>query len=80
MNGIPQVSSTKLIKALLSFGFQYAPHRGKGSHTALYRTDPQGMKHLVIVPKRDPLPTGTLHSIMKQAGMSREEFVEMLKR
>jgi predicted RNA binding protein YcfA (HicA-like mRNA interferase family) len=80
MTGIPQVSSTKLIKAFLSIGFGYAPHRGKGSHTALYRIDPQGVKRLVIIPKRDPLPTGTLHSIMKQAGMSREEFIELLER
>jgi predicted RNA binding protein YcfA (HicA-like mRNA interferase family) len=36
MTGIPQVSSAKLIKAFLSIGFEYAPHRGKGSHTALY--------------------------------------------
>jgi predicted RNA binding protein YcfA (HicA-like mRNA interferase family) len=80
MTGIPQVSSAKLIKACISIGFEYAPHRGKGSHTALYRIDPRGVKRLVIIPKRDRLPTGTLHSIMKQAGMSREEFIELLER
>jgi len=39
MTGIPLVSSTKLIKAFLSIGFEYAPYRGKGSYTALYKID-----------------------------------------
>jgi len=30
---------------------------------------------LVIVPKRKSLPGGTLHAILDQAGLTREEFL-----
>ncbi len=56
-----------------------APFQGRGSHTALYRVTEQGQKILVIVPKRDPLPRGTLLSIMKQAKLTREEFIRLLR-
>ena len=70
---LPQVSSHTLIKKFKRIGYQDAPFQGKGSHVALYK-DADGTKLLVIIPKRDPLPIGTLMSIMKQARMEREEF------
>ena len=73
------VSSEKIIKNLLKAGFTYAPIKGKGSHTALVKDGNYGEKFLVIIPKRDPLPKGTLISIIKQSGMSREEFIKMAK-
>jgi len=54
-----------------------APHQGKGSHIALYKRNPNGEKLLVIVPKRDPVPRGTLLSILKQAHMTKDEFLEL---
>jgi predicted RNA binding protein YcfA (HicA-like mRNA interferase family) len=63
---------------LLKAGFQYAPVRGKGSHTALVRHDDTGRPHLVIVPQRNPIPRGTLLSIIKQSGLSRDEFLDLL--
>ena len=70
---LPQVSSHTLIKKFKRIGYQDAPFQGKGSHVALYK-DADGTKLLVIIPKRDPVPIGTLMSIMKQARMEREEF------
>ncbi|KUK63080.1 MAG: hypothetical protein XE10_0798 [Methanoculleus marisnigri] len=35
MTKLPQVSSDDVIKKLMAIGFDYAPHRGKGSHVAL---------------------------------------------
>ena len=70
---LPQVSSHTLIKKFKRIGYQDAPFQGKGSHVALYK-DADGTKLLVIIPKRDPHPIGTLMSIMKQARMEREEF------
>lgn len=70
---LPQVSSNTLIKKFKRIGYQDAPFQGKGSHVALYK-DADGTKLLVIIPKRDPIPIGTLMSIMKQARMEREEF------
>ena len=72
------ISSKKLIKAMLKFGFEYAPIKGKGSHIALLRIENQH-KHIIIIPKRDPIPIGTLNSIIRQTGLSKEEFNKMLK-
>jgi predicted RNA binding protein YcfA (HicA-like mRNA interferase family) len=60
-------------------GFEYAPKRGKGSHTALFKIDEKGRKLLVIVPKRRELPKGTLLSILQQANLSKDDFIELLK-
>lgn len=79
MSKIPLVSSEKIIKRLLKVGFDYAPIKGKGSHRALLRVGSQGEKYLVIIPKRDPVPKGTLISIIKQSGMTREDFIELLE-
>jgi len=35
---------------------------------------------LVIVPKRRELPKGTLLSIFQQANLSKDDFVELLKK
>ena len=75
---LPILSDRKIIKALRKAGFQYAPKRGKGSHTALYRTDEHGRKMLVIVPKRKQTPRGTLLAILEQAHLSKDEFMELL--
>ncbi len=42
MSKLPGLSSDEVLKALRKIGFVYAPKRGKGSHTALYRTDARG--------------------------------------
>lgn len=79
MSKLPSVSSNKIIKRLLKAGFDYAPIKGKGSHIALVRVGDHGEKHLVIIPKRDPIPKGTLISIIKQSGLTRDEFIELMK-
>ncbi len=73
LSGLP---SRKLIAALRAAGFREAPHRGKGSHTALFR--PGDPPRLVIVPLRKTLPAGTVRTILRQAGMSREDLFELL--
>ena len=79
MSKLPLVSSEKIVKRLLKAGFDYAPIKGKGSHTALVREDDHGDKFLVIIPKRDPIPKGTFISIIKQSGLSRDEIIKLLK-
>lgn len=75
---LPILSSEKIIKILKKAGFVYAPKRGKGSHIAYCKIDGE-KTFLVIVPKRKSIPRGTLLSILKQAGISREEFFNLLK-
>ena len=75
---LPFLSSQEVIKTLRKAGFDYAPKRGKGSHTALFKIDEKGRKLLVIVPKRKDMPKGVLLSILQQANLSKDEFVELL--
>jgi len=79
LSKLPLVSSDKIIKSLLKAGFDYAPIKGKGSHTALVREGLYGEKFLVIIPKRNPIPKGTLISIIKQSGYSRDELITLLE-
>jgi predicted RNA binding protein YcfA (HicA-like mRNA interferase family) len=76
---LPFLSSQEVIKALRKAGFDYAPKRGKGSHTALFKIDENGRKLLVIIPRRKDMPKGVLLSILQQANLSKDEFVELLK-
>ena len=78
MSKLPLVSSDKIIISLLKAGFDYAPIKGKGSHTALVREGLYGEKFLVIIPKRNLIPKGTLISIIKQSGYSRDELITLL--
>ena len=78
MSKLPLVSSEKIVRSLLKAGFDYAPIKGKGSHTALVREGAYGEKFLIIIPKRNPIPKGTLISIIKQSGYSRNEFIKLI--
>jgi len=80
MKKLPVVSSDDVIRVLKKAGFKYAPKRGKGGHTAFYKIDEKGRKLLVIVPKRRELPKGTLLSILQQANLSKDDFIELLKK
>lgn len=73
----PILSSDQIIKALRKAGFEYAPKRGKGSHIALVKID-NNRKRLVIIPKNKNLPRGTCFSIIDQAGLTRNEFLDLL--
>jgi predicted RNA binding protein YcfA (HicA-like mRNA interferase family) len=73
------MSSKEVIKALRAAGFEDAPKRGKGSHSALVKRGIDKPR-LVIVPDRKTLPRGTLRAILDQAGLTREEFIELVKR
>ena len=46
----------------------------RGSH--IYLTD-QERKRKVTVPRHDPIRRGTLLAILEQAGLTREEFLEL---
>ena len=77
MTKLPLISSEVVIRKLKKAGFEIAPHQGKGSHIALYKVNDDGKKLLVIIPPKNPVPRGTLVSILKQANLTREEFSEL---
>jgi len=70
------VSGREMIKALTKIGFKIVGRRG--SHVRLKRKD--GKTLIVIVPDHRELARGTLKSILRQANLSREEFLEILKK
>ena len=72
MPKIPAITPQIIIKLLKKKGFIL--DRTKGSHHIYYHA---AMKKRIVIPlhKKD-LPKGTLHEILKQAGLSKEEFKE----
>ncbi|HRK94739.1 MAG TPA: type II toxin-antitoxin system HicA family toxin [Rhodospirillales bacterium] len=72
---LPALSSRKVVQALERAGFRL--HRARGSHHFFIR--PGRPDLLVVVPHHGgDLRIGTLRSIIKQAGLSEEEFLALL--
>jgi predicted RNA binding protein YcfA (HicA-like mRNA interferase family) len=65
-----------VIKALTRLGF--IESRCSGSHVILKRTTDCGT-FIVTVPLQKELAMGTLMSIIRQSGMTKEQFIESLK-
>jgi predicted RNA binding protein YcfA (HicA-like mRNA interferase family) len=72
MPKLPVISATEAIKALERLGF--AVVRQRGSHIVL-RRDSSGC----IVPNHRELKIGTLSGVLKQAGISPDEFIKALR-
>ena len=74
---LPKLSGHELIKILVQFGFKRI--RQKGSHVMLIKNSRQG-KIGCVIPLHNELETGTLLGILRQAKISREEFLKKLKK
>lgn len=72
MPKLPIISGAEAIKALERLGFSVI--RQRGSHIVL-RRDSTGC----VVPNHHELKVGTLGGVLKQAGVSPEEFVKILR-
>ena len=77
MSKIRKLSGHELIRILSKVGFR--PKRQKGSHVILIKETERG-KVGCTVPLHRELKIGTIKGILKQAGISEEEFVKLLKR
>jgi predicted RNA binding protein YcfA (HicA-like mRNA interferase family) len=73
MSGLPKISGRERVKALASRGFYI--RRQEGSHIILRRDDPFAQ---VVVPDHKELDRGTLRAIIRQAGLSVDEFVSLV--
>jgi len=71
---LPRVSGRECIDALRHAGFSI--RRQESSHIVLRRSDPFTQ---VVVPDHRELDRGTLRAIIRQAGLTVEEFVELLQ-
>ncbi len=75
MPKLPSVSGERVIRALKRAGF--VELRQKGSHVSLEKRV-SGKVFKAVVPIHSELAKGTLSDILKQSGLSLEEFLELL--
>jgi predicted RNA binding protein YcfA (HicA-like mRNA interferase family) len=71
---LPALRPQQVVRALERAGWQV--HRQRGSHVSMRK---EGVPFLITVPlHRRDLPRGTLRDIIKDAGLTVEEFLELL--
>jgi len=73
MNKLPIVSGRECIAALEKVEFYIK--RRESSHVILRRNDPFAQ---VVVPDHKEIDRGTLRAILRQAGLSVDEFLRLL--
>ena len=71
MPKLPRVSGAEVVRALQRLGFAVA--RQRGSHIVMRRGSTG-----CVVPNHRELKTGTLAGVLKQAGVSVEDFTNAL--
>jgi predicted RNA binding protein YcfA (HicA-like mRNA interferase family) len=74
VNVLPRVSGREVVVALAKLG--YEKDRQKGSHIVLRQVAYPHRR--LVVPDHKEIAKGTLRAIIKQAGLTVEEFIEML--
>jgi len=70
---LPRISGRECIRALERAGFYRK--RQAGSHVVLRRAEPFAQ---VVVPDHEELDRGTLRAIVRQTGLSVDEFLRLL--
>ena len=76
MPDLPHLSGREIIRALERLGFVQA--RQRGSHVVMKKSAPEGNVGCVV-PIHSEVAIGTLRSILKQAKVSADEFVKVVK-
>ena len=72
---LPVISGREAAKAFTKIGFETLAGRGKGSHIRM-RRDSDAAK--LTIPDHNPIKRGTLRSIIRDAGLTVDEFRELL--
>lgn len=73
MSKLPRIAGQDCIRALERAAFYRK--RQAGSHVVMRRDNPFAQ---VVVPDHEELDRGTLRAIIRQAGLSVEEFLRLL--
>ncbi len=73
MSKLPNISGSECVKALGKIGFYFK--RREGSHIIIRRDDPFAQ---TVVPDHKELDRGTLRAIIRQTGLTVDEFVKLL--
>jgi predicted RNA binding protein YcfA (HicA-like mRNA interferase family) len=74
MSKLPIISGQKVIKAIVKLGYEI-DHQ-TGSHIILRQKEEPNRR--LTVPNHRRVAKGTLRAIIRQAGLTREEFMELL--
>ncbi|MFQ5433071.1 MAG: type II toxin-antitoxin system HicA family toxin [Nitrospinota bacterium] len=74
MSKLPVISGRECVRALQKTGFTIK--RQTGSHIIIRRDSPFSQ---VVVPNHKVLDRGTLRAILRQAGITVNDFINMLK-
>lgn len=74
MSRLPRVSGREVVSALQEIG--YERDRQRGSHIVLRQTMPPHRR--ITVPDHKEVAKGTLRAIIRQAGLSVNEFTALL--
>ena len=72
MQKLPILSGHKIVKILSSVGFEVVGQ--KGSHVRLKKKTENDAR-IVVVPLHNETSIGTYRSILKQAGLTKDEFI-----
>ena len=75
MSKLPVVSGKELIKVLEKAGFVVL--RQKGSHVSMEKRE-RDVCWKTIVPMHREVRPGTLHDILKQSGLTRDDLIKLL--
>lgn len=73
MKKLPRVTAGEVERVLLRGGFQFS--HAKGSHRSYIK---EGRRVIVSFHSHRIIPPGTLKNILRQAGLSPEDFEELL--
>ena len=72
---LPVISGRDAVRAFAKAGFVELPDRGKGSHRVMHRP---GWPAILTIPDHRELKRGTLRSLIRDAGLTVDEFVDLL--
>jgi len=70
------IKPKQLVRALERAGFYV--HHQTGSHVRMLHRTKSNLKVTVPIHSKD-IPLGTLHKILKQAGLTKEEFIGLTR-
>jgi len=75
MPKLPSISGERLVRALKRTGFLEL--RQKGSHVSLEKRTPE-KTFRTVMPQHHTLAKGTLSDILRQAGLTMEQLIDLL--
>jgi len=75
MSRIPRVSGRGVVKALGKLGYEL--DRQRGSHIILRQVHPPHRR--LVVPDHSEMAKGTLRALIREAGLTVDQFLELLK-